>query len=66
VQNRTYPLTRSIFIQLNRPPGTQLQPRLKEFLSFILSREGQEIVAAQGQYLPLPQAELERQRKRLE
>jgi phosphate transport system substrate-binding protein len=66
VRARTYPLTRSIFFQLNRPPNTPLLPRIKEFLLYILSREGQAAVAAESEYLPLPLAELERQRNLLE
>ena len=66
VRNRTYPLTRSIFFQLNRPPNTPIQPRIKEFLLYILSREGQTAVEAQGEYLPLTGTELARQRKLLE
>ncbi|MEO6816252.1 MAG: substrate-binding domain-containing protein [Edaphobacter sp.] len=65
VRSRTYPLTRSIFIQLNRPPNTALAPRLREFLLYILSRQGQSLVAAQGEYLPLTSAEANRQRLRL-
>lgn len=61
VADRTYPLTRSIFIQLNRPPGTPLEPRIKEFLRFILSRQGQLAVQAQGEYLPLTRDERDRQ-----
>ena len=66
VRDRTYPLTRSIFFQLNRPPNTPIQPRIKEFLLYILSQEGQRIVEAQGEYLPLTNIELTRQRKLLE
>ena len=66
VRDRTYPLTRSIFIQLNRPPHTAIEPRLKEFLLYILSRDGQQAVATQGEYLPLPLSELMRQRAALE
>ena len=66
VEARTYPLTRSIFIQLNRPPGKAIEPRLKEFLAYILSSEGQQAVRRQGEYLPLPEAELQRQRSALE
>ena len=66
VRDRVYPLTRSIFIQLNRPPHTALEPRLKEFLLYILSREGQDVVANQKEYLPLTVEELQRQRKALE
>jgi phosphate transport system substrate-binding protein len=64
--DRTYPLTRSIFIQLNRPPGTALDPRIREFLRYILSRQGQAAVTAQGEYLPLTREELDRQREALE
>ncbi len=65
VRDRSYPLTRSIFIQLNRPPNAPIEPRLKEFLLYILSREGQRVVATQGQYLPLTPDELNRQREAL-
>jgi phosphate transport system substrate-binding protein len=58
---RTYPLTRSIFVQMNRTPGTAIDPRIKEFLRYILSRQGQAAVAEQGDYLPLTLEELERQ-----
>jgi len=66
VRDRTYPLTRNIYFQLNRPPNTPIEPRLKEFLLFILSREGQKIVSAQGEYLPLTTDELNRQRRALD
>jgi phosphate transport system substrate-binding protein len=66
VRSRTYPLTRSIFFQLNRPPNTPIQSRIKEFLLYILSREGQSAVAAQGEYLPLTATELSRQRRLLD
>ena len=55
-QARTYPLVRSIYIYLNRKPGTALEPRLREFLRFVLSRDGQDIVAQDGGFLPLPAA----------
>ena len=53
-QSREYPLVRSIYIYLNRQPGTPVEPRFREFLRFILSREGQQIVADDGGFLPLP------------
>ena len=52
-QNRTYPLVRSIYIYVNRRPGKPLEPKLEEFLRYVLSREGQELVAMNGNYLPL-------------
>ncbi len=65
-QDRTYPLVRSIHIFLNRAPGQPLDPKLREFLRFILSREGQEIVARDGGYLPLTAAMVLEQLKRLD
>jgi len=53
-QDRSYPLVRSLYIYLNRKPGTAVDPKLREFLRYILSREGQEAVVANGNYLPLP------------
>lgn len=52
-QNRSYPLARSIFIYLNRPPGKPLDAKINEFLRYILSRQGQQDVARSGAYLPL-------------
>jgi phosphate transport system substrate-binding protein len=65
-QNRTYPLTRSIYIFLDRKPGTPVDPKLKAFLSYILSHEGQDVVARDGGYLPLPQAVAREQLEKLE
>lgn len=60
MQNRTYPLTRNIYIFIKHPPGQPLEPKLKEFLRYILSRQGQEDVVQSNQYLPL-NAELVRE-----
>jgi phosphate transport system substrate-binding protein len=65
-QDRTYPLVRSIHIFLNRAPGRPLEARLREFLRFILSREGQDIVDRDGGYLPLTAAVALEQRKKLD
>jgi phosphate transport system substrate-binding protein len=54
VLNQSYPLTRTVNIYVNRPPGQPLDPKIKEFLKFVLSREGQRIVAADSAFLPLP------------
>ena len=65
-QDRTYPLVRSIHIFLNRAPGRPLEPRLREFLRFILSREGQSIVDRDGGYLPLTTSVALEQLKKLD
>ena len=48
-----YPLQRYLYIYVNRKPGQPLSPLLKEFLRFVLSRQGQSLVN-KDQYLPLP------------
>ena len=50
---RKYPLTRFIPAYINRAPGKPVDPKVKEFLRYILSREGQEAVMKDGKYLPL-------------
>ncbi len=65
-QDRTYPLVRNLYFYLNRKPGTAIDPKLREFLRYILSREGQAAIAANGNYLPLPAAEATVQRAKLD
>jgi phosphate transport system substrate-binding protein len=50
-----YPLARFLFLSVNRRPGTQLDPLRREFLRYVLSREGQADVAKDG-YLPVTAA----------
>lgn len=52
ISSGRYPLERYLYIYVNRPPGRPLDPLLKEFLTFVLSREGQEMVG-KDHYLPL-------------
>src|SRR2546423_12825397 len=65
-QDRTDPLVRSIYIFLNRPPGKALDPKLREFLRYVLSREGQETVERNGSYLPLAAAVVQEQLQKLD
>ncbi len=53
VARADYPLSRLIFLNVNKKPGKRLDPALEDFLRFVLSREGQAIVRQQGMYLPL-------------
>lgn len=53
VADATYPLSRLIYFNVNRPPGDAMNPILEEFLRFILSRDGQQLVLDQAIYLPL-------------
>jgi phosphate transport system substrate-binding protein len=53
VYNHTYPLSRYVYIYVNRPPGKPLEPKIKEFLKCVLSKAGQEVVAEEGVFMPL-------------
>lgn len=48
-----YPLARFLYVYVNKKPGTALDPLTSEFLKFVLSKEGQEVVVKDG-YFPLP------------
>lgn len=52
VLNGRYPLSRVLSIYVNKQPGVSLDPLITEFTTFVLSREGQEIVLKDG-YFPL-------------
>lgn len=64
--DRSYPLVTAVYFYLNRPPGQPLPPRLKEFLTYVLSREGQQAVADDGMFLPLTAAAARDQLRKLE
>ena len=66
VQARTYPFARSVWIYTNQGSGHPLDPRVREFLRFIFSREGQELVRQEGEYLPLTPELAAAQRKKLD
>lgn len=48
-----YPLARFLLVYVNKKPGSPLDPLTLEFLRFVLSKEGQEVVVKDG-YYPLP------------
>jgi phosphate transport system substrate-binding protein len=50
-----YPLARFLYIYINRKPGEPLDKLTEEFLKFVLSKEGQEVVIKDG-YFPLPKS----------
>lgn len=63
---RKYPLTRSIFVYFNRAPGKPVDAKLAEFLRFILSDDGQEIISREREFLPLPHAVVDQGLRKLE
>jgi phosphate transport system substrate-binding protein len=50
--NGSYPLARFLYIYVNKKPGQPLDKLTGEFLKFVVSKEGQEVVAMDG-YIPL-------------
>ena len=42
-----------MFFNTNKRPSQPLEPVLEEFLKFILSREGQQIILDQAVFIPL-------------
>ena len=49
----TYPLSRFLFVYVNRAPGKPLDPLTRQFVKLILSKDGQEGVVKDG-YFPIP------------
>ena len=48
-----YPIARFLYVYVNKKPGEPLDKLTQEFINFVLSKEGQEIVVKDG-YFPLP------------
>jgi phosphate transport system substrate-binding protein len=48
-----YPLSRFLLVYVNKKPDKPFDPLVKEFLRFMFSREGQQIVMKYG-YMPVP------------
>ena len=63
---RTYPLTRVVRVVLNRIPDKPVEPNAKEFLRYLLSRDGQDVIARDGAHIPLSAEDAQRQSQRLE
>jgi len=51
--NGTYPLTRYLYVYVNKKPNQQLSPLDGEFIKMVLSKTGQQVVIKDG-YIPLP------------
>jgi phosphate transport system substrate-binding protein len=66
VANRTYPLARDAYIYVDKPPGRALDPKVREFMRFVLSREGQEIIQKNGPYTAIPADYVRVQLKKLD
>ena len=66
LHDRSYPLYSRIYAYADRAPGKPMDPRVIEFLRFVLSQEGQAEVMRDGKYLPLTAEVAGAQLKKLE
>jgi len=66
VATRRYPLIRDAYFYVTKAPGQPLDPIVKEFMRYCLSREGQEAIVKAGYYYPLPLDYLLEQRTKLD
>ena len=60
-----YPMSRALLVYINRAPGQPLDPLVREFGKFIMSKEGQEVVIKDG-YYPLPASVVNEELKNLQ
>lgn len=60
-----YPLSRYLYVYVNKAPNKPLDPLVREFIRFVLSRSGQTTVVKDG-YLPLANAAVQKQLEKLD
>ncbi len=48
-----YPLSRFLYVYVNKAPNKELSPLVAEFVKLVMSKQGQEVVVKDG-YVPLP------------
>ena len=66
VASRAYPLAQTLYAYIDRAPGKELDPSVKEFLAYVLSSQGQQILKQLHGYLPLTDAMVKQQREKLQ
>jgi phosphate transport system substrate-binding protein len=64
--DHSYPLARSVHMVFDHAPGQPLRPLVREFMRFVLSDEGQAVVAREGSYIPLQAEQAQRALKSLD
>lgn len=64
--SQEYPLVRIIPAFIDRAPGAPVEPAVREFLRFVLSREGQQALVRESEYLPLGPEAIPRQLEKLQ
>lgn len=48
-----YPLSRFLYVYVNKAPNGELSPLVREFIKLVLAKQGQDVVVKDG-YIPLP------------
>ncbi|KGM07735.1 Phosphate ABC transporter, periplasmic phosphate-binding protein PstS [Methylophaga thiooxydans] len=62
--NGTYPLSRYLYVYVNKAPNKPLAPIDREFIKMVLSKVGQQVVVKDG-YVPLPASVVEQELNKL-
>ncbi len=62
--SKKYPLSRFLYVYVNKHPNKPLAPMEAEFLKMVLSKSGQKIVEKDG-YIPVPNSVVEKEFKKL-
>lgn len=65
VMNGSYPMARFLYVYINKKPGQPLDPLIQEFIRFIMSKEGQDVVIKDG-FIPLPASVVQEELKKIE
>ena len=60
-----YPLSRFLYVYVNKHPNKPLAPLEKEFMKMVLSKAGQQVVVKDG-YIPMPAKVVEAELKKLD
>jgi phosphate transport system substrate-binding protein len=66
VRSARFPLTRFVYIYVDRNPAHPLSPPIREFLRYVLSLDGQRMVEEEGIFMPLPSPIASRERAKLD
>ena len=60
-----YSLARFLYVYVNKAPNRELDPLTREFMRFVLSRNGEEVVIKDG-YFPIPPSIIKDERSRIQ
>ena len=61
--NGKYPIARFLYIYVNQDPNKPADPLIQQFMAFVLSKQGQEIVVKDGYYPLIPKMQADQAAK---